>query len=199
MQGKPPKWPLALGGCSPPAPWRRRQHSRDWALSCLSLAVAGGWIPTPCCVTVTCCGWQSCWSNMQSRAASRPLPPARLHGICTAAPSSPWPPRSSTVVSQVKPLHRPPPAPGDGLCSGNCFLLPFSSLFPLLASWFLPPSLLEWENPSGAAGGSWKPQRCWRQLWFGWWVLSWLLAWSRAGKGCAATWFRPGTRGNTPH
>ena len=40
---------------------------------------------------------------------------------------------------RVEPFHRPPSARGAGLWSGNCFFHPFSSLFPVLASCFLPP------------------------------------------------------------
>lgn len=49
-------------------------------------------------------------------------------------------------MSEVKPLHRPPPARGVGLSSQNCFLHPFSSLLPVLASCFLPPSAAEVEK-----------------------------------------------------
>lgn len=134
------------GGC---VPWRRRQRS-----SC-SL---GTQLAAFCCCrrldsNSLVCDCELLWlaellkqhaerGSIQSAATCEA--PRDLHGRSIAS-------LTAQELNCGEPAHSPPqPIPA----AANCSLLPFVSLFPLLASRFLPPSLLEWENPSGAAGGS---------------------------------------------
>lgn len=70
---------------------------------CVFSVYSGDWIPMHWTVTVSCCGWLTCWSSMLSLAMLRPLPPATTPAACRADRWQRWLPRSSIAVQRDKP------------------------------------------------------------------------------------------------